>query len=901
MMYIVSLFLFVAPLSAWLSPFMYSAENAHHDRSFRVHLADDGEDLSPQDRHARALTPQPVRFGLDQDERLTFQKKSINIAGQIITRTTPFIDGIAVENADGIFDDVGTLKQFFFTQFSVPKKEAHNSLSHISSSQASFLLSPAEAFERAIAEHGATYLIDPYVEKINGLYEKRWLLHFGELRPIYKIRLPTLSIFDLKDISVDASTGEVLLIEDVAQFMEAPADAFVYAPSTSHLNKAELKSVMLPNLIDVADNSFLTGEYMSVRTCCRYYTCPEEGPCTDDKKRCAMASHKNARQSRELLGLQSNTLGLDAVVNLPPVVYVDTVRCTYLPFARASKKATNSNVVGFFDKPIDEPGLASEMDRFSEIQAYYSMMSFFKNIRSLLENPAWCLRPEAMSCNSDGSPVLDENGLPQNPYRVFVNQLIPDMKLNNQTFPAPDNFIAQATNGKGSRENPVVLNDFIRFSNAAFIPAMATLKPETLRADEFLSDLIKPYDHNVFFQGERDFAYDGDVVFHEFMHAITTSLISKINSLGLDQWGIHSEPGSLNEAWSDYFAAAFTNDSKVGLYANVQGGYGEVALRNIDNNASCPADVIGEIHNDGLIWSGALWEIRTRIKNELSTEASIQFDRAVLASLAQAKNTEDFKTQSEKLITNLKTRAGLGDKAVAIAEEIFKKRGVRDCFRAVTLSSVDKNNLLSTTIKPMLFVPSKNQIKLQNYAPSTSQIEIGVPAGAKSITLTWRQFLGANGALLGTESTPETTPNMVPLSLIAHKTTPIVWQFKNARAVATDGEKEINATVENATFSNGLWQYTMALDLDRCEQQTWYLSLLSNDFKYVLQNLSVKFDVDTNVDRSDCDYTGTLRGQLTDDDLGGCSTHHATNLHFVFFAIFALRFVVSRRQKRFVS
>jgi hypothetical protein len=384
-----------------------------------------------------------------------------------------------------------------------------------------FRLTSAEAVEQAMHANPNNLMIDPYAQNLDDISSQLWVFYFGELRPAYKIRLPTRSLATLQDIYIDADNGSILKMDDSAQFVQAPAHAFVYAPPTSPLSVADLKHVMLPNLLEVKENGFLAGEYLKIRTCCRYYTCPEEGECTEETKRCALRSHVNAQQTRELLSLPTETLGLDALVNLPPILYVDTVRCTYLPFARASKRGNNSNEIGFFDKPIDEPGIESEMDRFSEIQAYFSVMSFFNYIRSLLNDKTWCLRPQAMSCNSDGSPTLDNNGQPINPYRVFVNQLIPDMKITSLDHMASDNFIAQAMSGKGSKAHPIVLNDFVRFSNAAFIPALNTLKKSTPRADEILSDLIKPYDHNVFFQGEKDFAYDGLVVFHEFMHAIT--------------------------------------------------------------------------------------------------------------------------------------------------------------------------------------------------------------------------------------------------------------------------------------------------------------------------------------------------------------------------------------------
>jgi hypothetical protein len=102
------------------------------------------------------------------------------------------------------------------------------------------------------------------------------------------------------------------------------------------MRKPDLKQVTLNDLISIEEDGFLLGEYMSVKNCCKYFTCPEEGECTEDKKRCALKSHKNARQRREVLELPTGTLGLDPMLNLPPNITVDTVRCTFLPFAKAS-------------------------------------------------------------------------------------------------------------------------------------------------------------------------------------------------------------------------------------------------------------------------------------------------------------------------------------------------------------------------------------------------------------------------------------------------------------------------------------------------------------------------------------------------------------------------------------
>lgn len=781
-----------------------------------------------------------------------FDVKKITIDGQVITRETPKIDQIAVEGADNIYNSLNIAPRAY-THFSKPK--------------ASFELSAARCMEIAIENHSPSILKDPYTENTQGIYDRVWLMHFEELRPAFKIRLPVISIYDLKDIYVDAQNGDILKIEDAAMFLSAPAEVYSFSPPTSEHSTSNLETVMLRHLNRVEENGFLDGEYIGVRTCCKYFTCPKDGPCNEHTKRCALKSHENAQQYRELLALPTDTLGLDPLIDLPPTIFVDAVRCTNLPFARAGFKE-GSPALGFYAEPMDNFSPESEMDKFSEIQVYHSVSSFFDHIRKLLNDPSWCLRKEAMLCNPDGSAKI-ENGRPVKPYQVFVNQMIPDMKMEGPHMQDPDNFLAQALAGKGSRDNPIKLDSFSRLGNAAFVPALSTLKKNSLRADEILSDLIKPFDHNVFYQGDRDFAYDGDVVFHEFMHAITTTMVGKLNSLGLDQWGINTEPGSLNEAWSDYFAASFTHHPNVGEYASLKDGYGENALRNIDNNARCPDDTIGEIHNDGLIWSGALWQIRSLTEKSFGEPKAFEFDQAVLASLAQAHIDESFKVQSKKLLDTLKER-GLPE-VLELAEKVFKERGISDCFRVSTLSTVDDKNRLNTRVKNLLFVASKNQLGLKNYAPMTSQLEIAIPAGATSVNLSWRQYLGSAGALLGTEVSPFTTQHAEPLSALYSFDEPIVWKFLKTTAVATMDNEKLEQKPLRATYKDGYWHLNIPVELARCEQSMMYVSIMSNDFKYALENINVSFE-QSNKNQGRCHFEGVRRNQIAKNIPNGCTT-----------------------------
>lgn len=790
------------------------------------------------------------------DEELDLIINTTNIAGQLVTRSTPIIKSMIVEGADDIYEGNTQTMPYAFS-FKIPT--------------ASFNISPPEALEKALSIDLSSHFKNPYVEKIEGLYEPLWLFHFDELRPAYKIRLPQVSIYDLKDIYVDAETKEILKIDQAAMFYDAEADLFVFSPDPMSLELKDLKKVKLIDLNKIEENGPLMGNFISVSSCCQYFTCPSKDECNEKTRKCVGPSHPKARQRREVIKLPTDSLGLGPLMDLPEEITVNTVRCTYVPQARASIKGSKDATLGFYELPIDEPGFASEIDKFSEIQAYFSISNFFQYIRTLLEDDTWCLRKHAMSCNDDGTPVKDKNGNVVNPYKVFVNQVIPDMKITTKNNSDPESIIMQLKAGKGSYENPVVINSFTRMGNAAFIPALGTLRSKTPRADEILSDLIKPYDHNVFFQGKRDFAYDGDVVFHEFMHAVTTSLINKINSMGLNSWGIHSEPGSLNEAWSDYFAAAFTNRSTIGGYAAVTEGFKETSVRNIKNNLSCPRDATGEIHNDSQIWSGALWEIRERVLEHGNEKSALMFDRAVLASLAQAKINEDFKSQSEKLLANIEKRPLLGTFVKNIADEILIKRGLKDCQRAYSLSSIDEKNELRIHNKNILFVPSRLQIGLKNYAPASSELKVAIPKGTNSITLSWRQYLGAHGALWGQEARPDKTQNISPLEALYSINEPIKWQFKKATAIATLDGEIMSQSPRKAIFDNGKWYLTIDLShSNQCNQKTMYISLLSNDFKYMLEDINVSFDKNLSHNSLECQFFDQAQATIDIKKPTGC-------------------------------
>lgn len=94
-----------------------------------------------------------------------------------------------------------------------------------------------------------------------------------------------------------------------------------------------------------------------------------------------------------------------------------------------------------------------------------------------------------------------------------------------------------------------------------------------------------------------------DVVYHEYAHAITQFT-----------WGFFQPSGAMHEGFSDYFAATLRDDPVIG-----RGFFGPgSSLRNIEIDRVYPEDIVGEVHIDGLIIAGALWDLRKDLGAEIT-------------------------------------------------------------------------------------------------------------------------------------------------------------------------------------------------------------------------------------------------------------------------------------------
>jgi hypothetical protein len=144
-------------------------------------------------------------------------------------------------------------------------------------------------------------------------------------------------------------------------------------------------------------------------------------------------------------------------------------------------------------------------------------------------------------------------------------------------------------------------------------------QPQKVRINQLGADNSFETDHPIleirYGKGGVDDAEDGEVILHEYGHAIHSSQNFSFAS---------EEAGAISEGFADYWAVTVTDivSHRLGVpereplpcvadWDSVSYTSGPVhCLRRLDLNLHYPDDLNGEVHHDGQIWSRALWDIR---------------------------------------------------------------------------------------------------------------------------------------------------------------------------------------------------------------------------------------------------------------------------------------------------
>jgi MYXO-CTERM domain-containing protein len=137
--------------------------------------------------------------------------------------------------------------------------------------------------------------------------------------------------------------------------------------------------------------------------------------------------------------------------------------------------------------------------------------------------------------------------------------------------------------------------------HAGNLPFMQEQVPVTVNIDDVCNAFSDGFSINFFAEGAgcANTGRLADVIYHEYAHSVHSQAIIP---------GVGSFDGGVSEGAGDYLSATITNDPGVGRGFFLS----DEALRDIDPNGfewSWPEDK-GEVHSEGHIFSGAMWDLR---------------------------------------------------------------------------------------------------------------------------------------------------------------------------------------------------------------------------------------------------------------------------------------------------
>jgi hypothetical protein len=201
-------------------------------------------------------------------------------------------------------------------------------------------------------------------------------------------------------------------------------------------------------------------------------------------------------------------------------------------------------------------------------------------------------------------------------------------------------------------------------------------QPQKLRINQLGYDNSFETDHPIlelrFGKGGVDDAEDGEVILHEYGHAIHSSQNFSFAS---------EEAGAISEGFGDYWAVTVSDVVARQLGVPEREPLPCVAdwdsvsytravphcLRRLDGTKHYPEDVEGEVHADGEIWSRALWDIRTALGDTRASTAIVE------AQFAFAPGTS---FRDAALATEAAAKRLYGSSAATQVHKAFAARGI---------------------------------------------------------------------------------------------------------------------------------------------------------------------------------------------------------------------------------
>ena len=285
----------------------------------------------------------------------------------------------------------------------------------------------------------------------------------------------------------------------------------------------------------------------------------------------------------------------------------------------------------------------------------------------------------------------------------------------------------------------------------------------------------------IFGQSKKiDYAYDGDVVYHEFGHGVVHGIAQFEFDGWTDKYGFSNEITGMDEGMSDVFSFIMSKDPCLAEYAakgtGVMGGAinidGTLCLRTATNTNNVNEDFIGESHHDGLPLLGSHWKIyKKMLEKGFSTD---DFAKIFLTALMSVPSSETGYREWGELILD----ATASSPASALKndfEKILTDRGFFEEIRARNVKNsadylyfggVSDGN--SSYSKNTVYIKNESG-KTQEVSPGYVQLYYDVPECVNTLTISGTPTAEKSG-------TPE-------FSVFVRKGEPVIWNHNSSTAV----------------------------------------------------------------------------------------------------------------------
>ncbi len=422
-------------------------------------------------------------------------------------------------------------------------------------------------------------LFRPFTSQTSSLSVKKAYLLIDELRPVYIVSDNTPQYWIGKQTHyIDAETSHILrTIPEVKHDQAYVFDGLFHKNTQPPLNQ-------LPNIQSNSSFGIIGKDFRSFQAC-SHYRCPNGTSCSFSETQCLDNLSKQ----------DYSTMSYSFVTNGR---YLDLNRrweedgflngnlhfvWTKAPvFAPSLQKPSN----GIWGSNLDFKSYngLERTNPYAELQAYHYLSQHYEFMTNLINaNSTFCLIGQGINC----SHTNQRSSAYPYPLPFVVN-------LGTPSTGSGPSVLTQVQAGKGKTFNdPILFNDIGPLSQAFF--SNSKIDPDSFNCstpEECLSVYNAPFTFLGFgVSDEGNWALNHCIVYHELNHAFVAKFVPDLATyFWSNDYGINSDPGALNEAWSDYFAAIHCGVSNF-----MTGTYNGRPFRDLNNDLTC-ANFIGEIH-----------------------------------------------------------------------------------------------------------------------------------------------------------------------------------------------------------------------------------------------------------------------------------------------------------------